>query len=272
MKNTARLAAALLALTAASTFSTAASAAQPGFDLQPKMGYEISIGQYVETYDELDDNGGRIMTEEAQMTSIKLTQNTRLDHVWAHRMELDFAFGDTKYTGSYWGGKYGDLVEDGISRWRLDTEYSLLMTPPSLNGLTFSGGIGYRVLNDSLHEVEGGYQRINKTWYASLGAEYRMNLANGWVVTPAVKYRHMLKGTQTTSIAADMNQPKGYGHDLSIKFEKVNSYGYGFSASVFMRNWDVEKSEHQPYLLGSGTVYEPKNKTREVGIQLGYLF
>lgn len=271
MKKMSRTAAAVFALAAASTFSSAALAQNNQLSFKPSEGMEISIGRYTETYKESNDDGSPLMQEEADMTSIKFMQTTGINDAWSQRFSMEYAFGDSTYTGSYWGGQYGDLVEGGISRWRLQTDYQLLLTPQELKGLTFTGGLGYRILRDNLQETAGGYERTNRLLYATLGAEYRINLQNNWTLTPAVQYKHLISGTQMSPLSEDLKQSKGSGHDLSLRLEKTNSYGYGFSATAYLRTWDIKASDMAPY-VGGGYVYEPANKTREVGIQLGYVF
>lgn len=266
--------ASVFALTALACAPTLASAQQGlQLDLAPTSGLEFSIGTYQETYKEFDDSGNTFMQEKAMMTSVKVSNTARLSDVWKHRIGLEYAFGDSEYTGSYWGGTYGDLKEDGISRWRAEVDYTLLMTHPELWGMTLSGGLGYRVLQDNLQEVNGGYERTNMMWYAKLGAERRFNFENGWSLTPAVTYKHMLRGTQANSISTDLTQDKGKGYDLSLRLEKLDRLGGGFTASMFYRKWDIKASDSGYTTTGAPTaVYEPANKTDEVGVQVGYIF
>lgn len=271
MKKQKYLLPAVLAMAAAATFSTSASAQAPEVRYSPTPGLEFSVGKYEETYKEKDQNGGPLMQEVAKMTSVKLTHTVPINQAWSQRVGLEYAFGDSTYTGSYWGGQYGDLVEGDISRWRFESDLTMVFSHPDLKGLSLTGGLGYRVLRDNLQETVGGYERQNKLFYATVGAEHRINLDNGWAFTPSVQYKHLLKGTQESSIAKDLSQKKGNGYDVNLRLEKTNSYGYGFAATAYLRTWDVKDSEMAPY-SGGGYIYEPANTTKEVGVRLSYMF
>jgi len=230
----------------------------------------VSLTAHNELYEEFAD-GTKLMQEEADMVGVGL-KVTRALSAAPGQVELDLhlAKGNSTYTGSYWGGSYGDLRQGGLDRVLLETQLSYRHAAPAWNGVGARFGLGYRHLTDHLDQIgEGGYERENNRVYLSLGADrvFKLNALGGWTVTPAAKYKHVLWSQQFSDIYGGLyhSQNKGYGFDAEIAFTH-QSEGYAFSFTPYYRTWKMEDSK---VVIDT---YEPENKTREVGVALGLTF
>lgn len=230
----------------------------------------VSLTAHNELYEEFA-GGDKLMQEEADMVGLGL-KVTRAVSGAPGQFELDLhlAQGNSTYTGSYWGGSYGDLRQGGLDRLLFETHLGYRHAAPEWKGVGLRAGLGYRHLTDRLDQVgEGGYKRENNRVYLSLGAdrEFKTSALGGWSVTPAVKYKHVLWSQQFSDIYGGLyhSQNKGYGFDAELTFTH-QSEGYAFSFTPYYRTWKMEDSK---VVIDT---YEPENKTREVGVALGLTF
>lgn len=233
--------------------------------------FEVGTGYYQETYDEEVD-GAKVMQQKADMVSVFGSMRSPLTKSVSASLRGEFAFGDSAYTGSYQGGQYGDVHVTGIGRSRAEVSGNLHYHPKNMGGLEFVGGLGYRRLADDLQKAAGGYKRVNELVYLQLGLNKKFSLNPDWSMTPAVIIKSVVRGTQFAAIEGgmDFKQNSGQGLDVSVKFAKKIAGKSAVTIEPFLRTWHVKKSEER--LGGAGIYFEPKNKTKEVGINVAWLF
>lgn len=233
--------------------------------------FEVGTGYYKETYDE-DVDGSKVMQQKADMVSVFGSIRSPLTKSISTSLRGEYAFGDSSYTGAYQGGQFGDVHVTGIGRKRIEVNGNVHYHPKNMGGLEFTGGLGYRQLTDNLHKVAGGYKRINELVYLQLGVNKTFALNQDWSVTPAVMVKHVVRGNQFSAIenGMDFKQNSGQGLDLSVKFAKKMAGKSAMTIEPFLRSWHMKKSEDR--LGWAGTYFEPKNKTKEVGINVAWHF
>lgn len=272
MKKTLFAIAALAATSAALANPIASAAAAESAPIAAKSPYvfELGLTTHQETYEEFNPDGSKLMQEKGQMTGIKGSVTRAIEGTGGKVVVTgEYAVGDSKYTGSYWGGSYGDLVVGGIGRSLFEVTGVYKHTAPEWNGVTAGAGLGYRRLQDNLQDAgPGGYERINERFYLTLSLEKAVALTDAWTVTPVVQYKHLLSSKQDSDLygGISVDQKKGYGAELAVAFahkgEKVNTI-----ITPYYRMWKIKDSE----VHGSG-LYEPRNDTKEVGVALTFQF
>lgn len=231
--------------------------------------YEWGVTAHRESYREFDSKG-KLMQEIAQMTGIKGSLTRTLGDTGGQVVLTgEYAAGRADYTGSYIGGQYGDLAITGLRRSLFEATGTYKQTSPMWRGVTAGVGLGYRQLVDNLQDAgPGGYKRTNDRVYLSLGVERTIEL-NRWTVTPGVQYKHLLASRQTSDLqgGVTVNQHDGYGAEASVA---VHYKGDGYKSVItpFVRIWDIQDSA----IDGRTGLYEPRNKTKEVGLSVAVQF
>lgn len=227
----------------------------------------VGLTAYHETYQEFADNGDKLMQEVGTLKGAFIGVTKELQNHAAVRAELTLARGDSKYTGAYWGGQYGDLVIDDLSRSMIGVYGEYSQTSPKWNGVTATAGLGYRHLTDHLDEAgPAGYRRVNGRIYAAFGLKRDFKLDDKWTLTPRAQYKHILYSEQYSNLQGGISvEQKGrgaeYAMDIAYRDGKCN-----LTLSPFVRTWNVKASNVVNRL------YEPKNDTREVGVSLSVAF
>ena len=191
---------------------------------------------------------------------------------WFLKVDGRYSYGSLKYEGS--GTK--DSVPDSILETR--GVFGKDFLPRSGLSLSPFAGLGYRYLYNDLRGTSStgaaGYQRYSNYLYAPLGLTARINVNGQWVIAPTIEYDYFIRGRQKTQLTdtglgysdATNTQNKGYGYRLSVMAEK-GSWAFG----PWMNYWSIEDSDIVP--VGFGFVgREPKNETREYGLEVKYRF
>lgn len=82
-------------------------------------------------------------------------------------------------------------------------------------------------------------------------------------------FRILVQLTQEFLVTLLINRKKGYGIRLNTAYE-MNDWSFG----TFLNYWKIGDSERNYYADGTTVygVYEPKNVTTEVGLQVKYRF
>ena len=191
---------------------------------------------------------------------------------WFFKIDGRNAFGLLKYEGSG--------TQDSVPDWILETRAVLGKDFLPRSGVSLSpfAGLGYRYLYNDLRGATStgaiGYQRYSQYFYAPVGLTSRFHVNSKWVIAPTIEYDYFIKGrqkTQFTDIAqgfidANNKQDKGYGYRLSVMAEH-GPWAFG----PWMHYWNIEDSDIVP--IGFGVRgFEPKNETREVGLEVKYRF
>ncbi len=261
---------------AASTLSFAATAsAAPAVPSAPlnvapasPYAYQLGVVSYREQYEEFTDTG-KLMQEVAVMNGLRGSMSRKVSGTdGTVTLAEEIAFGKSVYTGSYWGGQYGDLTVSGIRRVMFDINLSYKHAAPAWNGVTADVGLGYRRLVDQLQDAgPGGYPRLNERFYLAFGLEKPFQ-AHDWTITPSAKYKHSLRSRQWSGLGegVTVKQPTGHGAELAVSFVR-EGFGSTVTITPFYRTWVMKDSEISPSML-----YEPRNKTTESGVSLTVQF
>lgn len=264
------LASALLTLSTVAAHAQSSPAA-PNTSIHG-LQFELGLTAYQETYKE-EVGGSRVMQEKANMAGIQGRLTMAIDPQWLARLGAEYARGESKYTGAFQGSSYGSLQASGIDREKLQVQAEVVFMPATWQGSALSAGLLARRLTDDLHQIPGGYERVNTSYFATLGAEHRFALSSTWQVTPALRYLHLIDGTQKADLDGGLRlkQNRGHGIDVSATFQQVRADGSGMTVRPFWRQLRISASD--AVTAPSGTRYvEPKNTTQEIGLDLGWVF
>ena len=191
---------------------------------------------------------------------------------WFFKIDGRSAYGSLNYEGSG--------TKNSVPDWILETRavFGKDYLPRSGVSLTPFAGIGYRYLYNDLRGPTSagavGYQRYSKYLYAPLGLTSRIKLNGQWLLAPTIEYDYFISGRQKSQFAdtgqgfsdATNKQNKGYGYRLSVMAEK-GSWAFG----PWMQYWNIEDSDIVPIGFGIRG-FEPKNETREYGLEVKYRF
>ena len=236
--------------------------------LLTRRGWEIGgqLSQY--RYDELNV-GTKLWGPKAGV--VGAYTYTSASH-WFFKVDGRNAYGSLNYEGS------GTL--DSIPDWILEGRAVLGKDFSPRSGVAFSpfAGFGYRYLYNDLRGTTStgavGYQRYSRYFYAPVGLTSRLRVDGKWVIAPTIEYDYFIKGRQKTQFTdigqgfndANNKQDKGYGYRLSVMAEN-GPWAFG----PWMHYWRIENSDIVP--IGFGVRgYEPKNQTRELGLEVKYRF
>lgn len=189
------------------------------------------------------------------------------------RAEGRFAKGQVDYDGALLDGtpKKTDGIDDFAFEGRL-----LLGGDWLGDGIlnTLYAGMGYRYLNDDSSFDPSGYERESNYLYLPVGYEIDINLQSGWSWMGRVEFDYLLWGMQRSHLRDfppyysdfDDRQNSGHGYRTSIRFQH-KSKDVVLAIEPFYRYWDINKSE-----VNYDGGYEPANETKEIGIQLFWIF
>ncbi len=116
-------------------------------------------------------------------------------------------------------------------------------------------GIGYRHLFNDL-----GYERTSNYTTLPIGITHKIKLADKSQLHTTVEYMHLLSGVQKVKLIQNisLDQKNGFG----LRFSVLKRYDT-WSLGPTMTYWNLGQSE----LGGLTPIYEPKNKTLELGIK-----
>ncbi len=191
------------------------------------------------------------------------------------RAEFRFARGQVDYDGETLEGTpaRADDIDDFAFEGRLLFGGDMLRGD-SLN--TLYAGIGYRYLNDDSSIYAGGYERESNYLYVPLGYQFDSSHKVGWSFGFGAEYDFFIAGIQRSHLSnvglydIDNRQNRGYGYRASFRFQHKSKYAI-FTIEPFFRYWDIDDSEIE-YAGYDYYGLEPANKTREIGVQLFWIF
>ncbi|MDD5385913.1 MAG: hypothetical protein PHQ22_01815 [Sulfuricurvum sp.] len=143
-------------------------------------------------------------------------------------------------------------------------------------------GVGYRRLDNDLRDLgSGGYRRTSQYLYIPIGVTHRFALDDISRISSSIEYDYFAWGEQksylsdiSAAYAAVYGDPinkqkHGYGARINTAYEQEN-----WSIGLFFNYWKIGDSQINYYVVFP-TVYsamEPKNETKEVGVQIKYRF
>lgn len=139
-------------------------------------------------------------------------------------------------------------------------------------------GVGYRTLYNDLRGYSStgqvGYRRLSRYWYVPIGLGLRVGLGERMVMAPQVEFDAFGNGKQRSYLGdtglgfndVTNRQRHGRGYRVQLMFE-----GRHWSVGPWMHYWKIKDSDIQPIGLGFAGL-EPRNWTRESGVELRYRF
>lgn len=267
---------AALALGASSAAIAANPFIAPPVPSQQEAGpspYTFTLGAttYRETYTE-HIGGSKVMQEQATMLGVQGSVARAFAHGGKAVLSGSFASGESDYTGSYQAGSYGDVRIGDLDRYAITAELEYKLGSRDWNDIVFGAGVGYRRLVDRLDQAgPSGYKRENDRVFLSFSME-RQFAAGDWTFTPKAKYKHVVWGAQHADLygGITMKQDKGYGTELALAISHKNAW-HGLTVTPYLRTWDIKESK-SVRVTPSAVAYEPRNKTKEIGVTLSMSF
>lgn len=121
-------------------------------------------------------------------------------------------------------------------------------------------GLGYRHLFNDL-----GYERTSNYTTLPIGITHKVKLADKSQLHTTLEYMHLLSGVQKVKLIQNisMDQKNGFG----LRFSMLKRYDT-WSLGPTLTYWNLGQSE----VGGLTPIYEPKNKTLELGIKAAMHF
>lgn len=121
-------------------------------------------------------------------------------------------------------------------------------------------GVGYRHLFSDL-----GYERTSNYTTMPIGFIHRMKLADNSQMHTTFEYTRLLSGSQKVQLIQNisMDQKSGYG----LRFSMLRRFD-AWSLGPTLTYWKLDQSE----VGGLTPLYEPKNKTLEIGLKGAFHF
>lgn len=139
-------------------------------------------------------------------------------------------------------------------------------------------GFGYRFLVDGDDNVMSStghfsYRRESTYYYLPIGINQYFDINNDWRAKLNLEYDLFLVGNQYSRIFNGVNNKQNNGFGLRAGLEFINQVGnLNYYFGPFIRYWSIEDS-NSVYLGSIPTIiYEPKNKTVEMGFKFGISF
>lgn len=239
--------------------------------LKTQEGAEIGLQVSTYRYEEVVDNTTFMDTKGRKM-GVTASGTHVLDEQWRDwfvTVEGSYVAGTVNYEGSgTLDGSMDDITVIRVTAGR-DISYARHVA-------SYFAGLGRRSLFNDLRGTTStgasGYRRESTYYYLPLGVTLRLPWTSQARVATTLEYDYLIRGQQvsyTTDYgeASDLHntQRRGYGIRLGTAYETAL-----WSAGVFYNYWNIADSDTAT--AGSLTGYEPKNTTKEFGIQIKYRF
>lgn len=247
----------------------------PKISLLTKDSIEIGLQNYWYKYEEKKVDGEFFMSNTGNKYGISLSGTKNIGNNYYVIGDIRYATGDVEYKSASGTGDVSDDVAEG----RLIIGNEAIIENYLLSSYI---GIGYRRLDNDLRDLgSGGYRRTSQYVYVPIGITHRFLLDDSSRVSTSLEYDYFARGEQK-SYFSDVNpvsaavfgdpvnkQNKGYGIRFNTAYELEN-----WSFGAFINYWKIQDSEKNYYTDGIFlySITEPKNETKEVGLQIKYRF
>ena len=198
---------------------------------------------------------------------------------WFLRWEGRYEYGKVDYSGS--GTKSGNTDWYFELRGMAGKDFDL-----GTYSLAPYIGVGYRYLYNDIRGTTStgavGYTRNSQYTYLPLGVTHRFKLESNARLATTLEADYLIYGKQTSTLSdfnpafgdVTNNQRNGYGIRGSMYYEKER-----WLFGPWFQYWSISRSDVAPLVVSIpagtfiiGTALEPKNKTTEFGVRLGYRF
>ena len=243
---------------------------QPKMSLSTKDGFNIGLQNYWYKYDEEVD-GAFFMSNTGKKYGVSLGGTKNIGNNYYLAGDIRYATGDVEYKSA--SGR-GD-VDDDLLEGRLIVGSEAIIGNYLLSSYI---GAGYRRLDNDLRDLgSGGYRRTSQYLYIPIGITHRFLLNDTSRISTSIEYDYFAWGQQNSYLSdaspiyPDLvnKQKNGYGARLSSAYQQRN-----WSIGGFFNYWNIGDSEKDYFMVGpllySGM--EPKNQTKEIGIEIKYHF
>lgn len=176
-------------------------------------------------------------------------------NAWFYKAELAYSNGKADYTSPISGNLKG--TPNSFYEGRLLTGKDIDMGSYVLSPYI---GVGYRHLFSNL-----GYERISNYTTMPIGLTHKVKLADNSQLHTTMEYTHLLSGVQKVQLIQNisMDQKSGYG----LRFSMLRRFDT-WSLGPTLTYWNLDQSEFG----GLTQIYEPKNKTLEIGLKGAFHF
>ena len=176
-------------------------------------------------------------------------------NAWFYKAELAYSNGKADYTSPI-SGNLKD-TPNMFYEARLLTGKDIDMGSYVLSPYI---GVGYRHLFSDL-----GYERTSNYTTMPIGVTHKVKLANNSQLHSTFEYMHLLSGVQKVQLIQNVNmeQKSGYG----LRFSMLRRFDT-WSVGPTLTYWKLDQSE----VGGLTPLYEPKNKTIEIGLKGAFHF
>jgi hypothetical protein len=176
-------------------------------------------------------------------------------NTWFYKAELAYSNGKADYTSPISGN-----VKDTPNMFyeaRLLAGKDIYMGSYVLSPYL---GLGFRHLFSDL-----GYERTSNYTTMPIGFTHKVKLADNSQLHTTVEYTHLLSGVQKVQLIQNisMDQKSGYG----LRFSMLRRFDT-WSLGPTLTYWKLDQSE----VGGLTPLYEPKNKTLEIGLKGAFHF
>ncbi|MDH5535695.1 MAG: hypothetical protein OEZ08_09025 [Betaproteobacteria bacterium] len=218
------------------------------------------------------------VTEEGYKGGIDLVLTAPPRNDWFMQVDGRFAYGRNDYTGA--GNKGGNPDWYTEFRGTLGKDFER-------DGYSFSpySGIGFRYLFNDLRGQTStgalGYRRESRYVYIPIGVTHRLRLESSAKLSTTLEFDYLVKGWQKSNLTdastflpdQTNKQHSGFGVRASMYYEKAN-----WLFGPWFHYWRIDQSETTSTTVTvSGStfralIFEPKNRTVEIGVRLGYRF
>jgi hypothetical protein len=197
---------------------------------------------------------------------LPFTRTEKTDSVL--RFEGRVLWGEVDYKGT---GRLED-IDDYILEFRGLLGYEIA----SSEKFTYMPyiGFGYRHLNDNFDKYLGGYDREANYFYSPIGIAGTLDINAGWYLTGNAEFDYLWWGKQRSTLTdvpgyledVENRQREGYGFRGSLMLKK--EFGkLDFAFGPYLNFWHIadSESEYVSTIWGDRLMYEPRNKSTEVG-------
>jgi hypothetical protein len=176
-------------------------------------------------------------------------------NAWFYKAELAYSNGKADYTSTM-SGNLKD-TPNMFYEARLLTGKDIDMGSYVLSPYI---GVGYRHLFSDL-----GYERTSNYTTMPIGFTHKVKLADNSQLHTTIEFTHLLSGVQKVQLIQNvsMDQKSGYGLRFSM-LRRFNTWSLGPTLTY----WNLDQSE----VGGLTPLYEPKNKTLEIGLKGAFHF
>jgi hypothetical protein len=171
-------------------------------------------------------------------------------NAWFYKAELAYSNGKADYTSPI-SGNLKD-TPNMFYEARLLTGKDIDMGSYVLSPYI---GLGYRHLYSDL-----GYERASNYTTMPIGFTHKVKFADNSQLHTTLEYTHLLSGVQKVQLIQNvsMDQKSGYG----LRFSMLRRFD-NWSMGPTLTYWKLDQSE----VGGLTPLYEPKNKTLEIGLK-----